>query len=148
VRTEQLGDRREALAALQLDAPARSYPRDVLLAVDGDHVRCAPVLGEERVEAVERPDVEHPLAGEGPGQERDPVAVIARDARRVETVLAVEGERVKPERDARQHLSCRRRIGLDGKEIRDGPLGVRDDRERASASARHGIPLLSGVPEV
>jgi hypothetical protein len=59
------------------------------------------VLGEECVEAVERPDVEHPLAGEGQGQERDAVSVVARDARGVEIVLAVESERVEPQRDAR-----------------------------------------------
>jgi hypothetical protein len=58
------------------------------------------VLGKERVEAVERADVEHPLAGERQRQERDAVAVVARDARRVETELAVERERVEPQRDA------------------------------------------------
>ena len=37
VRVEQLGDRPEALAALELDAPPRADPVAVLLVVDGDH---------------------------------------------------------------------------------------------------------------
>jgi hypothetical protein len=95
-RTEQVGDCREALASLQLDPPARPHPRHVLLVVYGDHERRAEVLGEQRVEAVERADVEHPLAGERQRQERNARAMVARDARRVETVLAVERDRVEP----------------------------------------------------
>jgi hypothetical protein len=51
-RAEQVGDRREALASLQLDRPARAHPRHVLLVVDGDHMRRAAVLGEEGVEGL------------------------------------------------------------------------------------------------
>jgi hypothetical protein len=100
------------------------------------------VLGQERVEAVERADVKHPLAGEGQRQDRDAVAVVARDAGRVESVLAVERERVEPQRNALQRLSCGRRIGLDRQQVRDGPLGVRDDGERTSGNARHGTPRV------
>ena len=108
-------------------------------------MRRAAVLGQKRIKAVERADVKHPLAGEGHRQKRDAVAVVARDARRVETMLAVERERVKPQRDALQRVSCGRRIGLDRQKVRDRALGIRDDGERASGSARHGTPHVVGV---
>ena len=59
LRAEQLPDRREALASLKLDTPARLDPRSVLLVVDRDDPPRAARLGEERVEAVKGADVEH-----------------------------------------------------------------------------------------
>ena len=112
-RVQQLGDRAKALTALELDPPACLHPGDVLLVVDRHHARRATMLGQEGVEAVERPDVQHALPDERGGQERDPVAVVARHARRIETVLGVERERVKPQRDARQHARGRLGVGAD-----------------------------------
>jgi hypothetical protein len=133
-RTEQLGDCREALASLQLDPPGRPHPRYVLLVVD-EYVRRAAVLGEERVEAVERADVEHLLAGERQRHERNARAMVARDARRVETVLAVERERVKTTVGRAPARVVRPQDRPRWAEVRDGPLGVRDDGPRASRKA-------------
>ena len=56
------------------------------------------MLGQEGVESVERPDVEHTLPGERVGEVRHPVPVVARHARRVEPMRGVEREGVEPER--------------------------------------------------
>ena len=100
------------------------------------------MLGQERIKAVERADIKYPLAGEGHRQKRDAVAVVARHARRVQTAPAIERERMKPQRDALQRTSCEGRIGLDRQQVRDRPLGVGYDRQRASGSARHGTPRV------
>ena len=64
-------DRLKALATGQINAPARADPQPVLLVVDR----------QERVEAVEGPNVEYAQAVEAGGQGRDTVAVVARHAR-------------------------------------------------------------------
>ena len=56
----------------ELDPPACLDPGDVLLVVDRHDSRRAAMLGQEGVEPVERPDVEHALTGERGGEERHP----------------------------------------------------------------------------
>jgi hypothetical protein len=71
------------------------------------------MLGEEGVETVKRADVQHTLPGERGGEERHPVAVVARHARGIDPMLGVEREGVKPQRHARQHARSRIRVSAD-----------------------------------
>ena len=112
----------EALATLKLDAPSSEHPLAVLLVVDRDHALRAPSLGQEGVEAVERPHVEHALAGEVVGQDGNSVAVVARHPRRVQRPL-VEREGVKPERDTVQHGAGRLIMGADRQQVGHLALG-------------------------
>ena len=137
-RVQQLRDRAEARAGLELDPPARPDPVDVLLAVDGHDPLGAAVLGQEGVEAVERPDVEHALPGERLGQERHPVAVVARDAGRVQAVLGVEREGVEPQRHLPEHALGVLDLRADRQRVGDRALGIgelRDLRERLGAQS-------------
>jgi hypothetical protein len=87
-RAEQAMDRAEALSALQVDAPPGRDPEPILLVVHRDNPLGPPTLGEERIEAVERPDVEHPHPGKVAAEHRDAVAVVARGAGRVDALSA------------------------------------------------------------
>jgi hypothetical protein len=91
-------DGAEALAARKLDAPPGRDPEPVLLVVDRNHPVRAAVLGEEGIETVERGDVEHAHPAEVARKCGDAVAVIARNAGRIDARSAVEREGVKPER--------------------------------------------------
>ena len=88
-------DGAEALAARKLDAPPGRDPEPVLLVVVRNHRVGPAVLGEEGVETVERADVEHAHPGEVARKCGDAVAVIARNAGRVDARSAVEREGVK-----------------------------------------------------
>src|SRR5206468_5905242 len=81
-RAEQVMDRLKALPSLELDVPACADPVDVLLVVDGDDVLSSAHLGEEGVEPVEGTDIEDGESLETLWNGGDPVAMVARGARR------------------------------------------------------------------
>jgi hypothetical protein len=97
-------DRPEALASLELDPPARPDPLDVLLVVDGDDVLCPPGLGEECVEPVEAADVKHGETVEVLRDCRDPVPMVPRISRRVDSLRPIERKGVEPVRHLVEHL--------------------------------------------
>src|SRR6266550_1404259 len=91
-------DGAEALSALQLDAPPGGDPKPVLLVVHPHDALGPSALGEESVKAVEGADVEHAHPGEVRGKHGYSVAVVPREAGRINALGAVEREGVKPER--------------------------------------------------
>ena len=87
VRVEHGGNRVEAGTAGQGDAEPGLDPVDVLLVVDRDNATRAPPLGQEAVEAVEGPNVQHAAPGEAfRAQHRKTVDVVPGQARRVDAV--------------------------------------------------------------
>jgi hypothetical protein len=137
---DQVSDRVKACPAVELDAKAGLYPVDVLLVVDGDHAPRLLGLGEKAVEAVERADVEDAAPGEAiPIKDAHPIAVIARDAGRVDAGGQREG--VKPQRDRIPHRQGVVRRRAQGIEVGDGPLGGRRLRDLLELLNREGLVL-------
>jgi hypothetical protein len=132
-RAQQTLDRLKALAASQLDAPTRANPQPVLLVVDRHHPPRAARLGQERVKAVEGPDVEHAQAVETRRQGRDAVAVVPRHARRVQAGPPVERKRVKPQGHTLHDSPRVGGVGLDGQQIRHLTLGRRGQAHRVAS---------------
>jgi hypothetical protein len=120
-------DGAEALAARELYAPPGRDPEPVLLVVDRNHPVRAAVLGEEGIETVERGDVEHAHPAEVARKCGDAVAVIARNAGRIDARSAVEREGVKPERHLLDGRASDGRIDLDRQQVGHLPLGLGDD---------------------
>jgi hypothetical protein len=120
-RPQQLGDRPEPGRRLELDPEPARDPADILLVVDRDHTSRATPLGQKRVEAVERADVEHAHTGQLLGNCAQPVTVVARDTGRVDAG-AVERERVEPQRHALERGARLLRADLDRQQICDHPL--------------------------
>ena len=122
LRVEQPVDGVEARRGRDLEPEASADPIDVLLIVDRDDAAGAARLGEERVEAVEAPDVQDAAALEAIDAEHlRAVPVVAGESGRVDA--GRQGEGVKPDRHG---VACafgdiRRRV--DGQQVRDGPLG-------------------------
>jgi hypothetical protein len=118
-----------------------------LLIVDRDNTPRTAGLREETVEPIERADVEHTAARKPIRVEHHkPVAVVARDPRRVDP--GRERERVKPQRNRiadalgvhnrradRQHVS--------DNPFRSGRLWDRLDRLDRDCKARQPIPPIS-----
>src|SRR5437867_2982850 len=100
-----------------MPAPACLGPLYVLLVVDGEHALRAAALGQERVEAVERANVEYAQSLEALGQSGNPVPVVAGDPRRVDARLAAQEKRVEPEGHALQHRVGLVRARVDGQEV-------------------------------
>jgi hypothetical protein len=118
---QKLSDRPEPGPGLKVDSEPPAHPGDVLLVVDSHHVRGAPALGEKGVEHVKRAHIEHTRARELLGDRRQPVAVVASDARRI-NAGAVETERVKPQRDTPQRRPRLLPPRTDRHHVRDRPL--------------------------
>ena len=142
-RAEQLGDRAETLAALQLTAPARSHPLDVLLAVDGEHPLRPARLGDEGIEAVKGAHVKDAERRKARRQEWQPIPVVDRHARCVDTLGAIQRERVKPERDLAQHTPRRRGIHLNAGGSRRPPAPA----SSRQPSARADPPTATVAPQ-
>ena len=130
--SDQPGDRAKPGAALERYPESSAYPVDVLLIVDRDNPPRTPALSEKAVEAVKRADVKDATALKPIRVEQgQAVAVIARDARRVDP--GRKRERVKPQRnritDALSVQSRRTdRIEVGDKPLGTGRLGDRLDR--------------------
>ena len=135
-RAQKLGDRPEPGTGLKVDSEPATDPGDVLLVVHGHHPGGPATLGQEGVETVERAHVEHARAGELLGYRAQAVAVIARDARRVDTG-AVERERVKPQRHALQRGARLLPPGVDRQQVRHSPLRGGDLGDRLQIFRRH-----------
>ena len=61
---EQAVDHTKTLPTAQRRVPPRSHPQAILLVIDRHYPRGTTTLGQERIEAIERPHVEHGLARE------------------------------------------------------------------------------------
>ena len=121
-RPEQPGDRAEADAARKRHAEASTHPGDVLLIVDSDNTPRTADLGEETVEAVKRADVEHAAPRKTiRAENREAVAVIAGDPRRVDPGRQREG--VKPQRNRIADALGVHRRRADRQHVSDKPLG-------------------------
>lgn len=133
----QLSDRAKARAADQLASPPGPNPVDVLLVVDGQHPTRPPGLGQERVEPVERSHVEHREPGEARRERRQPVAVVAGHALRVDPRRAIEGERVEPQGHPGQRVTRGVLGDVDRKRVGDGALSSRDRRQDCPRTRYH-----------
>ena len=127
-------DRAKALPARQPDSPPGSDPPPVLLVVHRHHPLGPAALGEERVEAIERTDVEHAHPGKVGGQHRHAIAVIARGARRVDALGAIQREGVKPERHPLNSRASELRGDLNRQQVGHPALGRGDDKPLSAAS--------------
>src|SRR5205823_6354297 len=95
-RADQTMDGAEALPALKLNAPPRRDPQPILLVIDRHYPIGSPTLGEERIEAIEATDIQHPLPSEILRQRGHAVAMVARGAGRINALSAIQRKGVKP----------------------------------------------------